>query len=113
MQVWQKSHEFVLSIYAATQNFPKAEAFGLTSQLRRAAASVPSNIAEGCGRGSNADLARFLQMAMGSSCEADYQLLLSRDLGYLSDQHYDELHAQITEVGKMLRSLISKLTTKN
>ncbi len=111
--VWEKSHTFVLAVYGATQNFPKTEAFGLTSQLRRSAASIPSNIAEGCGRGSNAELSRFLQIAMGSTSEADYQLLLARDLGYLEHAQYDHLAAQVTEISKMLRSLISKLTTQN
>ena len=112
--VWDKSHRFALGVYKATQNFPKCEAFGLTSQIRRAAVSIPSNIAEGSGRGSNADFGRFLQMAMGSTCEADYQLLLSHDLGYLNDdEHYAQLAAQATEISKMLRSLISKLTTQN
>ncbi len=109
--VWEKSHTLVLAVYGATQNFPKTEAFGLTSQLRRTAVSIPSNIAEGCGRGSTADFARFLQMAMGSTSETDYQLLLSRDLGYLDNTQHDQLSAQVVEISKMLRSLISKLTT--
>ena len=81
LTVWQRSHQFVLHVYQTTSGFPKAEQFGLTSPIRRAAVSVPSNIAEGCGRGSDADFARFLQMAFGSACETEYQVLLARDPG--------------------------------
>ena len=77
LQVWQKSHELTLSVYEVTQSFPNDEKYGLTSQLRRSASSIPSNIAEGCGRGSDADFARCCQIAMGSACEVNYQLLLS------------------------------------
>lgn len=108
--VWEKSHQFVLGVYEATLNFPKSEAFGLTGQIRRAAVSIPSNIAEGCGRGSNADFARFLQIAMGSASECDYQLLLSHDLGYLNDERYAQLSEQIS---KMLRSLITRLNNRS
>jgi four helix bundle protein len=79
--VWQKSHELVLEIYRISRDFPREELFGLTSQMRRCAVSVPSNIAEGCGRGSDPDFARFLIIAMGSCSELEYQVLLSRDLG--------------------------------
>src|SRR5947209_6396749 len=81
--VWQKSHELVLQVYRISRDFPREEFFGLTSQMRRCAVSVRSNIAEGCGRGSDPDFARFLIIAMGSSSELEYQLLLSRDLGYV------------------------------
>ncbi|RYX80589.1 four helix bundle protein [bacterium] len=109
LKIWQKSHLLAIDIYKATQNFPKSETFGLTSQIRRAAVSVPSNIAEGCGRGSDADFCRFVQMAMGSSFEVDYQLLLSRDLGLLTQSDYDGLFAQVCEVKRMLNSLLQKL----
>ena len=88
LQVWAKSHRLVLDVYRVTVGFPKAEIYGLTSQIRRAAASVPANIAEGCGRRGDAELARFCQMAMGSASELEYHLLLSRDLGFISTEEY-------------------------
>jgi four helix bundle protein len=83
LKVWGKSHQLTLAVYKATTTFPREEEYGLTSQLRRACASVPANIAEGCGRGSEADFARFLQIAMGSASELEYHLLLARDLNLL------------------------------
>jgi four helix bundle protein len=81
IKVWEKSHELVLGIYQETSRFPKSELFSLTSQIRNASSSIPSNIAEGCGKGSEAELARFLQTAMGSASELEYRILLARDLG--------------------------------
>ncbi|MEP7235030.1 MAG: four helix bundle protein, partial [Ignavibacteriota bacterium] len=83
LKVWEKSHQLTLDIYAATQSFPKAEVFGLVSQLRRASTSIGSNIAEGCGRGTDPDFRRMLQIAYGSASETDYQIVLSKDLGYI------------------------------
>ena len=94
LKVWQKSHELTLAIYKATANFPKDELYGLTSQIRRACASVPANIAEGCGRTGKAELARFLQVAMGSASELEYHLLLVHDLGLLRDGEYKLLENQ-------------------
>ena len=88
MAVWQKSHALTLALYQATISFPRDEMYGLTSQLRRAGSSIPANIAEGCGRNGNAELARFLYIAMGSASELEYHLLLARDLGYLAEQTY-------------------------
>ena len=85
LKVWEKSHELTLAVYKATTNFPKDELYGLTSQIRRASASIPANIAEGCGRTGKAELARFLQVAMGSASELEYHLLLAHDLGLLRD----------------------------
>ncbi len=113
LKVWEKGHCLALDIYRATSGFPKFELFGLTNQLRRATVSIPSNIAEGCGRGSDQDFARFLQMAMGSASEVEYQALLSRDLGYLSDTRYVQLTRDVIEVKRMLASLIGKLRTEN
>ena len=88
LKVWGKAHRLVLSVYQATRHFPAEERFGLTLQLRRAAASAPSNIAEGCGREGERELARFLSIAAGSLSEVEYQLLLAHDLGYLDETIY-------------------------
>jgi four helix bundle protein len=107
--VWQKSHELVLQVYRITRDFPREELYGLTSQMRRAAVSVPSNIAEGCGRGSDPDFARFLIIAAGSASELEYQLLLSRDLGYLETTLHHSLEEKATEIKRMLSSLIQRV----
>jgi four helix bundle protein len=104
LTVWQRAHELVLNIYKATKGFPADERFGMTSQLRRAAASVPANIAEGCGRTGDAELGRFLQIAAGSASEVEYHLLLSRDLGYLDAKVHVPLERRVIEVKKMLTS---------
>jgi four helix bundle protein len=109
LRVWGKAHELALLIYRATKCFPKGEAYGLTSQLRRAAVSIPSNIAEGCGRSGDADFARCLQIAVGSASELEYQLLLSNDLDYLEDTDHSDLEGRVVEVKQMLSSLIQKL----
>jgi four helix bundle protein len=107
LKVWQKAHEYVLAVYRATANFPSHETFGLRSQIRRASYSIPSNVAEGCGRGSDQDFARFLQIAMGSACEAEYQLLLAGDLGYLTPEDGGRLNAILVEVKRMLSALLT------
>lgn len=107
--VWQKAHKLTLDVYKVTGAFPTGESFGLTSQIRRAVVSIPSNIAEGCGRGSNADFKRFLQIAMGSASEVEYELQLSSDLAYISFEDYDQLYNMVQEVKKMLASLIVKI----
>jgi four helix bundle protein len=104
--VWQKSHAFVLHIYKLTKRFPDDERYGLTSQLRRAAASVPANLAEACGRGGRFEFARFVQIAMGSATEAEYHVLLAKDLGYLAGQDYDIVCSAVQEVKRMLASLL-------
>ena len=113
LQVWEKSHCLTLRTYELTSQFPSREIYGLTSQIRRACASIPTNIAEGCGRNSPADFARFLQIAMGSASETKYLILLVRDLKYLDAAQSSELIDSIIEVKKMLASLIKKLTTEN
>lgn len=110
LKVWQKSHQTTLDVYRITYRFPKDELYGLTSQARRASASIAANIAEGCGRGSDADFARFLQMAMGSASELDYHLLLACDLGFLEISKHQKLASEVSEVKRMLTSLIQKLT---
>lgn len=107
--VWKKGHELTLEIYACTRAFPKEELFGLTSQIRRASSSIPTNIAEGCGRGSDADFCRFLQIAMGSASETEYELHLSHDLDYLSDSQYEDLTTKAQEIKRMLTALMNKL----
>ena len=109
LQVWEVAHSLVLSAYQATSDFPKAEQFGLTAQIRRAAVSIPANIAEGCGRGSDADFARHLQIAIGSADELDYHLLLATDLRFLAGTEYQNVHRQLSEVRRMLVRLIQKL----
>ena len=110
--VWKKSHALVLEAYRLSRDFPREEMFGLTSQLRRCAVSVPSNIAEGCGRGSDPDFARFLSIAMGSSSELEYQLLLAKDLGYVETISHEALEAKVIEIKRMLASLIQRVQTK-
>ena len=109
LKVWEKAHHLAVSVYRATSNFSSEEKYGLTSQLRRSAVSIPSNIAEGCGRSGDRELARFLQIAMGSASELEYQLLLCRDLGLLQSSVYKELEKSTIEVKRMLTSLIRKL----
>jgi len=109
LHVWQKAHSLTLRIYEATRSFPGDEKFGLTSQMRRSAASVPANVAEGCGRGGENGLARFLTIAQGSGSELAYHLLLARDLGLLHEEIADELIQLSYGINRMLRSYRSKL----
>jgi len=109
LKVWEKAHHLTLEAYQATGPFPREEQYGLTSQIRRASASISANIAEGCGRGSDAELGRFLLIAMGSASELEYHLLLARDLGFLAEQSHDRLHADVTEVKRMLATFVKKL----
>lgn len=113
LKVWEKSHALVLKVYKATVDFPKSEQYGLTSQIRRAGASIPANIAEGCGREGDAEFSRFLQIAMGSPFELDYHILLSKDLGFMNDQIFKDLSVAIEEVKRMLGSLIYKIRDKH
>ncbi len=108
-RVWQKAHELTLDAYRTTKSYPPDERFGLTAQMRRAVASIPTNIAEGLGKIGDNERARFLNIAMGSASEFQYQILLSRDLGYLDANAHDKLHGLVVEVRKMLGSLRSKL----
>jgi four helix bundle protein len=110
LTVWQRAHQFVLSVYEATSAFPEDERYGLTSQARRAAVSIPSNIAEGCGRETNSELRRFLYIAMGSAREIDYQLLLAHDLQFLDTPIYKTLSQELEQVQRMLNALIQRLT---
>jgi len=107
--VWEKSHYLTLRIYKVTTLFPKTEQYGLANQMRRAASSIPSNIAEGCGRNSQPQFARFLNIAFGSASELEYQLLLANDLSFLNDKTFKELTNYITEIKRMLSSLLKKV----
>jgi four helix bundle protein len=109
LQVWRKGHELTLTVYRTTQAFPDDERFSLTSQMRRSAASIPTNIAEGCGRQGDAELARFLQISMGSASELEYLTMLTHDLQLLDDAVYRQLDAQVVEVKKMLSSFLTRL----
>lgn len=109
LKVWEKAHLFTLKIYEASLAFPKEELYGLSSQWRRSAASIPANIAEGCGKKSNQELAHFLNIALGSANESEYFLLLSKDLKYLAEEKYEELTILINEVKAMLIALITKV----
>jgi four helix bundle protein len=102
--VWQKAHSFVLRVYSTSEAFPKAELFGLTSQFRRAVVSVPANIAEGYKKRGPIDKQRFMNIAQGSLEECRYYLILSRDLGYLSEAHFQEMKSLSEEVGRLLHS---------
>jgi four helix bundle protein len=107
--VWQKAHELVLKTYEITKDFPKDEQFGLTSQIRRAAVSIPSNIVEGKARGSKVEYKRFLIIARGSLEEVKYQLFLAKDLNYIDEERYKDVLNLAMETGKLLAGLIKKL----
>ena len=109
LKVWEKSHKLALEVYKATLEFPKTEVYGLVSQMRRAASSIPSNIAEGSGRGGDAELARFLRIAMSSASELKYQLLLARDLKYVDEVAFLNLNTKADEIQKMITSLHKRL----
>lgn len=103
--VWQRSHKLVLAIYKLTESFPSSEKYGLTSQMRRSAYSIPMNIAEGRSKSSDKDFARYLDFASGSAGELDYQILLVKDMGLISSKQYDQLYTELTEIRKMLNGL--------
>jgi four helix bundle protein len=113
LKVWQKSYQLCLRIYRATDVFPKNEGFGLTSQMRRSALSIPSNVAEGYGRKTTPEYLRFLSIAYGSTCELETQLLLSGDLGYLDKENLSGLQRDIREVERMMKALIKSLENKH
>ena len=108
-KVWSKGHQIALSIYKKTKSFPKEELFGLTSQIRRASMSIPFNIAEGCGRKSDAEFAHFLNIAAGSASEVEEELLLSFDLDFLDKESYQLLDNDVKEIKAMLSKLIDSI----
>lgn len=113
LKVWKKSYQLCLDIYKSTANFPNDEKFGLTSQIRRAAVSIPSNIAEGYGRKTTPDYIWFLYIAYGSNCELETQIMLSIDLQYTKSEKAKELIDKINEVERMLKALITSLENKH
>ena len=112
LQVWHKAHALTLAIYKITAGFIAEEKYGLISQMRRSSASIPTNMAEGCGRESDSELARFLQISMGSASELEYQLLLALDLGYLKPEQHALLNNQVTEIKRMTAPLIRSLNPR-
>ena len=110
--VWQKSPQLTLDIYKVSRAYPKEELYGLTSQTRRSAASIPTNIAEGCGRKGGADPARFLDIALGSACELDYHFILACNLAFLSNADYGRLSTGRSKVKQMLCGLLQKVRPK-
>ena len=113
LKVWQKAHQLTLAVYQITANFPRAETYGLTGQLRRACASIPANLAEGCGRSGDAELARFCSIALGSASELEYHLLLARDLKLISPTDHDDLSQSAIELKRMLAGLLQKLKAES
>jgi four helix bundle protein len=109
LKVWEKAHAVTLAVYRSTRQFPKQELYALANQIQRAAVSVPANIAEGCGKDSDAELKRYLTIAMGSASELEYLLLLSHELGYLQSDAYRSIHSDLVETRKMLNSFIQTL----
>jgi four helix bundle protein len=112
LDVWKKAHLLTLEIYRLTAQFPASEKYGLVSQLQRAASSIGANFAEGCGRDTDADFRRFVQIACGSACEVEYHLILARDLDIIDDSICSHLNAEINEVKRMLHGLIQYLKSE-
>lgn len=109
LKVWGKAHHFTLKVYEVSKSFPKDELYSLTNQLRRAASSIPANIAEGCGKNSQSEFAHFLNISLGSANEAEYFLILSKDLNYLNTDDFTKLSVSINEIKAMLITLINKV----
>jgi four helix bundle protein len=109
LQVWKKAHDLTLELYRVSQRFPREEMYGITGQLRRAAVSIRANLAEGCGRRTSNELARFVRVAMGSASELDYHILLCRDIGLMSSDDFSISTAKLTEVRKMLTSFLQSV----
>jgi four helix bundle protein len=113
LTVWQKAHRLTLKVHEVTRKFPREELYGLTGQMRKSSSSIPTNVAESCGRGGDTEFARFLQIAMGSASELEYQLILARDLTYLDLKEYEDLDRDTGEVKRMLARLIGKLKAES
>lgn len=113
LKIWRKSINMVTEIYSITRTFPKEEIYGLTSQIRRCAISIPSNIAEGAGRGSKKDFSHFLDIAKGSSFELETQLLIATNLHYLEKEKFDDFSSELDEIQKMTTGLQKSLRTND
>ncbi len=113
LKVWEDAHQFTIDIYNITRKFPNNEQYGLTSQIRRSSSSIPTNIVEGCGQLDNGNLIRFLGIAKGSAFETEYQLLLVKDLNYITNEEYKLLLTKIQSIICMLTGLIKSLKSKN
>jgi four helix bundle protein len=109
LKVWSKAHALTLEVYRATADFPKSELYGLISQLRRASVSIEANLAEGCGRRSNNEFARFIRIAMGSATEVECHLMIARDLGFLTNDRYASMAKTLDEVKRMLHALLDRV----
>ncbi|MBU2949100.1 four helix bundle protein [Tamlana agarivorans] len=107
--IWNLSHVFTLKIYALTKSFPSEELYGVTSQLRRASSSIPTNISEGCGRDSDPEFNRFLTIASGSASEVEYLIILSKDLKYIDEASFNQLSNEINTIKRKIYSLKQKL----
>ncbi|WP_298347588.1 four helix bundle protein [uncultured Dokdonia sp.] len=107
--IWELSHKLTLDIYTVSREFPQNESYGIVSQIRRASASIPTNIAEGCGRDSDAEFNRFLTIAMGSASETEYLLILSKDLQYINDEYFENLNSKVNIIKQKIYSLKQKL----
>lgn len=113
LEVWKQSHQLVLTIYKSTRDFPEEEKYGLIAQMRRSASSIPMNIAEGCGRGSDKELKRFCDIAMGSASELEYQMILALDLEYIYPERYEQINSELIIVKKRLNAFIQFLKQKS
>ena len=113
LKVWQKAHQLALAAYKITTRFPREELYGLSSQIRRSSSSIPTNLAEGCGRDGDAEFARFCSIAAGSANELEYQLLLARDLGLIDAHVLAHLSDQTVEIKRMLTGLLEKLRAES
>lgn len=110
LKVWQRSKTLAIELYKATNGFPKEEMFGLTQQIRKSAVSVPSNIAEGCGRGTDRELIRFLDIAQGSAFELETQLIIAANLGFLNESSSDRLAGELSEIQRMIEGFRDKFS---
>jgi four helix bundle protein len=111
-KVWQRAHQLVIDVYQLTSNFPKSEQFNLISQINRAAVSIPTNIAEGCGRQTQKELIRFLYIASGSTHELEYLVFLSGELEFVTDEKVSGILSEISEIKRMLAALIRKINVQ-
>ncbi|SFQ09625.1 four helix bundle protein [Parafilimonas terrae] len=111
LNIWQRSHQLTLTVYTITASFPQQEIYTLTSQMRRSSSSIPTNIAEGCGKSSNAEMKRYLFIAAGSCSELEYQFILSKDLNYIPENLFKELQQEIITIRKMIYAFIERMSS--